>query len=206
MKIKSMSGILAVAVAVMGMSSPAMADYNCDEKDLSGDYVLSLDDRIQCHAEALTCEQYTDSNGDDAIRWTHTDGIERGFSIWQKQSGKLKNAGDLEYSLSGCEVHLSLAQQLYVPHPVDEPPIFKKNGKGNSQAVAKGAANDLRDGKLDSAIQHLCNFRNTIESVAWPNERYLGVTPGLAFDQQVVAEGWLGELGVTDILETCYAY
>jgi len=76
-------------------------------------------------------------------------------AIWQKK-GKGAN---------GCEVHLTLAQQLYVPFDPDQPPLTKKNPKanGDAQATAKGAAGALRDGKQEDAIVHLTNFITTID-------------------------------------------
>jgi hypothetical protein len=90
-------------------------------------------------------------------------------------------------------VHAKLAAQLFTPH--DAPPIGKR--KGNVDGT-KGAANDLRDGKLDSAVQHLCNFRNTIESGARLNEDDgvdYNIVYMLAMEQSGVAEAWIGSLG-----------
>lgn len=175
MNIKSISGFLAVAVAVMGMSSQAKAAYECDQE-------TDLADEIQCHAEALIC----DENG----VWTDIDGTDRNFALWQYRGTGTK----------GCEVHFKLSKQLFVPH--DSPPI----GRGKSKAVAKGAANDLRDGKLDSAVQHLCNFRNTIEFDARPNQDK-GVDGVLVYNrimaQIALADAWIMELGF-DPAEACY--
>ena len=76
--------------------------------------------------------------------------------IWQKR-------GTADF---GCEVHLTLAQQLYVPFDPDQPPLTKKNAKakGEAQAIAKGAAAALYDGKLDAALLHLDNFITTIDA------------------------------------------
>lgn len=174
MNIKSISGFVAVAVAVMGMSSQAKAAYECDQE-------TDLADEIQCHAEALTC----DENG----VWTDIDGTDRNFALWQWKGQGSK----------GCEVHFKLSKQLFVPH--DSPPI----GRGKSKAVAKGAANDLRDGDIDSAIQHLCNFRNTIELNARPNQDE-GVDGNLVYyrimAQIDLADTWIRELGA-DPAEVC---
>ena len=177
MNIKKMSGAIAVVATILGMSAPAMAQYECDQEDV-------LADEIQCHAAALTCDT-------DGV-WTDIDDTVHDFALWQ-----WKGKGE-----KGCEVHFKLSKQLFVPH--DSPPI----GRGKSKAVAKGAANDLRDGKLDSAIQHLCNFRNTIEFNAAPNQDK-GVDGNLVYDRIMaqidLADAWIRELG-SDPAEVCYIY
>ena len=84
------------------------------------------------------------------------DGTYTATTIWQKR-GKGEN---------GCEVHLGLAQQLYIPFDPNQPPLEKKNpkAKGEAQAVAKGAAAALRDRKIEDAVLHLTNFITTIDA------------------------------------------
>lgn len=173
MNIKKMSGTLAVAVSVLGLSGQAMAE-ECGAK-------TELADEIQCHAGNLTCVIEVDTDGKfESLSWIDVDGItEWNAPIWQHK-GKVGE--------NGCTVHSSLVKQLYTPH--DSPPI----GRGKSKAVAKGAANDLRDGKVDSAIQHLCNFIETIEYNARLNtvDKFDGTFAySLAMAQADAARGWL---------------
>jgi len=109
---------------------------------LAADSCLDLADEIANKAGTLICVK--DPNGS----WPYE-------AIWQKKG---KN-GD------GCEVHLTLGQQLYVPFDPDQPPLTKNNpkAKGDAQATAKGAAAALRDGKQEAAILHLTNFITTID-------------------------------------------
>jgi len=87
---------------------------------------------IKYMADVLVC-------GKDGGQWNDA-------AIWQFKG---KN-GD------GCEVHTKLAKLLYEER-TDEPPPRKK---GNN--VAKGAANDLDDGKYQSALDQLQLFIDTI--------------------------------------------
>ena len=172
MNIKKMSGSLVAATLMLGLSGQAMAE-DC------GAYV-DLADEIQCHAGNLTCDiTYIDGEF-ESLSWIDVDGIkEWNAPIWQHK-GKVGE--------NGCTVHSSLVKQLYTPH--DSPP----KGRGKSKAVAKGAANDLRDGKLDSAIQHLCNFIETIVYNARTNEvdTFIGTKAfSLAMGQAHAARDWL---------------
>jgi len=84
--------------------------------------------------------------------------------IWQfgktKRDTGLENDG-ISYE-SGCEVHSSLAAQLYVAHDPNSPPTNK--GSKNGFREAKGAANSLFDGKFEDALMHLDNFITAIDA------------------------------------------
>lgn len=65
----------------------------------------------------------------------------------------------------GCAVHVKLAKQLNEErdeYDEDTMPPYKgaKNKNGNNTAA--GAANDLRNGKLESALAHYQTFMDTI--------------------------------------------
>ena len=129
MNTKKITGGLAAAVAMLGLSGAAVADHD----DCAG-----VADKIIMKTSWLLC----DDNG----------GQYDFDPIWQFQ-GKKGN---------GCEVHFKLAKQLYVPH--DDPP--KDRGKGKGFRLAQGAANSILDHNYESAILHLQNFQETIESSA----------------------------------------
>lgn len=173
MNIKKITGGLAAALSAFMLSGIATADH-VDVDDVALDIFL--------HAGKLTCD--IDYTRDPVIMWTDHLGNTQTAPIWQYK-GKVA-----EY---GCVVHDNLAKQLYVPH--DSPPI----GRGKTKAVAKGAANDLWDGKFDSAVKHICTFIDVIENNARLNsvDDFSPTTAyGLAMDQVSTAKEWLYDLHV----------
>ena len=125
----------------LGGSVVAMTAMLAFNAAVAADNCLDIATEIKLKANQLACPP---------------DGSYAGTEIWQK-----KGKGEL-----GCEVHLTLAQQLYIPFDPDQPPLTKNNpkAKGEAQAVAKGAAAALDDGKVDAALLNLDNFITTIDS------------------------------------------
>lgn len=176
MNIKKITGGLAAALPIVMLSGMATADH-VDVNDVATEIFM--------HAEKLACDYTKDAEGNVlAIAWADANDVVYTAPIWQHK-GKVGSYG--------CVVHDSLAKQLYVPH--DSPPI----GRGKTKAVAKGAANDLWDGKFDSAVKHICTFIDVIENNARLNsvDDFSPTTAyGLAMDQVSTAKEWLYDLHV----------
>ena len=138
MNIKKISGTLAVAVSVLVLSGPVVADdqaapLNCD----------ALISDIESLAIYLRCAEWP-TDPDQLGTWNDNN------PIWKKKRD----------AALGCEVHESLAMQLhFVRDPDGDKPPIKRGG--NSKG---GAANDLRNGKVSSAMNHLLNFSETIRA------------------------------------------
>jgi len=92
------------------------------------------------------------------------DGYWTGPAIWQ-----YKGKGEL-----GCIVHEKLAKLLYEER-TEPPPEIKK---GNN--LAKGAANDVYDGKYQDAIDQLQRFIDTILYDARLNKDFDGAAAAAA--------------------------
>ena len=139
MNIKKMSGSLVAATLMLGLNTIAMAD--------CGAVIQETEDL----ATALRCikdDGYWANNPDSSTN-----------AIWQ-----WKGKGSM-----GCAVHLKLARQLneereeYNP---DTMPPYKGAKTKNGNNTAAGAANDLRNGKLKSALAHYQTFMDTIRDSA----------------------------------------
>jgi hypothetical protein len=184
--IKKITGGLAAALSAFMLSSVATA---------ATDYTISLvASEIEMHAGNLVCRDELD--GDVVIStttWFDHEGNKQTAPVWQHK-GKV---GDF-----GCVVHASLVKQLFVERDEYDPntmPPYKgaKTAKGNN--VASGAANDLVDGKFDSAIKHICTFIDVIENNARLNtvDNFTPTTAyELALGQADTAKGWLYDLDV----------
>ena len=147
MNIKKISGTLAVAVSVLVLSGPVVADdqaapLNCD----------ALISDIESLARYLRCAEWP-TDPEQPGTWNIGPGPEsvvKNNPIWKKKRD----------AVLGCEVHESLAMQLhFVRDPNGDKPPIKRGG--NSKG---GAANDLRNGKVSSAMNHLLNFSETIRA------------------------------------------
>lgn len=134
MFIKKLGGSVVAITAVFAFS-PAFAA-ECDQATLDG---IAVD--IRDYAKQLICEQ----DGGSFV----------GYPIWM--FGKKKNE-----ELGGCDVHLKLAQQLYVVH--DDPPRDRGNPSNKGFREAQGAANALFDNKPVDALLHLNNFLAAIDT------------------------------------------
>ena len=139
MNIKKMSGSLVAATLMLGLNTIAMAD--------CGTVIEDTEDL----ATALRCindDGYWANNPDSSTN-----------AIWQ-----WKGKGSM-----GCAVHVKLARQLneereeYNP---DTMPPYKGAKTKNGNNTAAGAANDLRNGKLKSALAHYQTFMDTIRDSA----------------------------------------
>ena len=136
MNIKKIGSGLVVAISMLAFNAAAQADHNCGSQ-IDGIKTIEL---------WLNCDK----------TWTDD-------PIWQFQGGKGKNK---DVTTDGCEVHKKLSKLLYELR-TDEPPIQGgKNGKGNGNNQARGAANDLDDHKYQSAVDQLQLFQDTIENDA----------------------------------------
>ena len=137
MKLTKFCGSLAVAASVLAIGSTASADdYVCvDDATLISD-LASTAFQLRCNT--------SDAFGGGA--W------DANAPIWRKGRN-----GD------GCDIHESLAKQLDEPRdPNSSDPPLVGGGKGKGNNVAAGAANDLANGKIDSARDHLENFIATM--------------------------------------------
>ena len=134
MFIKKLGGSVVAITAVFAFS-PAFAA-ECDQATLDG---IAVD--IRDYAKQLIC-------------WKDG-GTFTGYPIWM--FGKKKNE-----ELGGCDVHLKLAQQLYVLH--DDPPRDRGNPNNKGFREAQGAANALYDNKPVDALLHLNNFLGAIDT------------------------------------------
>ena len=147
---KTISGV-AAAVAMLGLSSAAVADHEAT-------CAAGLADMIKQTAAALAC--------DDAATFK-TLGYLGEWSVhdplWQRQAGKLKKADEIDRDIAGCEVHAKLATKLYAERPDDgsPPPRNKKNSNDT-----RGAANALDPAnlKFETAVAALQSFKETIDA------------------------------------------
>lgn len=108
-----------------------------------------------------------------ALRCDGLGGSYKGAPIWQ-----YKGDGD-----KGCVVHEKLAKLLWEVRDGSTPPPIK-----NGNNLAKGAANDMDDGKFQSAIDQLQRFWDTIEYEAVLNRKNIGASDA-AEAQQLWAVG-----------------
>ena len=147
-----MSGSLVAAVSVLALSGPVVADVPGDPDYQNPptscgaliEAIISMADELRCGEWPTSPEQIG--------TW------DKGNPIWKKKGDAVK----------GCEVHESLAKQLYfVRDPNGTKPRIKKGG--NSKG---GAANDLDNGKVLSAMTHLMNFSETIRTAAKVNPKF----------------------------------
>ena len=197
MKTKKIAGGFALALPIVMLSSVANA---------VDDYTIGLvASDIISHAEALKCEIIPVYDTADpskqigsTINWTAPDLTIYHAPIWQYKG---------QVGEKGCVVHDSLVKQLYVPradYVEDTMPPYKgaKTAKGNN--LASGAANDLMDGKYESAVKHICTFIDVIDNNARLNsvDDFSPTTAyKLAMDQILAADdrendaGWLFDLG-----------
>ncbi len=142
MNIKKIGSGLVVAMSMLAFNAAAQADDNCK----------SQIDKIRMLELQLNCDK----------TWN----LE---PIWQFQAGKGKNK---DVTTDGCEIHSKLSRLLYELR-TEEPPIQGgKNGKGNGNNQARGAANDLADHNYQSAVDQLQLFEDTIANDAKLNPEF----------------------------------
>ncbi len=91
----------------------------------------------------------------------------------------------------GCVVHEKLAKLLWELRDGSTPPPIK-----NGNNLAKGAANDMDDGKFQSAIDQLQRFWDTIEYEAVLNRKNKGASAAAEAQQ-----GWA--VGVQTEIAAC---
>ena len=149
MNIKKMSGSLVAATLLLGLNTVVMADELCD-KAVSAAITPTED-----LANELRCK-LTDVYELDRM-WPSE------YPIW-KWKGKVHK---------GCAIHEKLAKQLnelrdeYDP---DTMPPYKgaKTKSGNNAAA--GAANELRNGNIESALGHYLTFIYVIDNSVKRND------------------------------------
>jgi hypothetical protein len=132
MKMTKICGGIAVAVSLFAMTQTASA--GClDPADGKALNRANLVEEIAAEGTRIRCQDYP-ANGYEGT-W------DKNNPIWA-----WKRTGD------GCQVHYSLGKQ------------FNETAQdtANSKRGARGAANDLADGKDDSAAAHLQNVMDTI--------------------------------------------
>ena len=152
MKTKNMISGVVAAVAMLSLSSAAIADHaaSCAE---------DLSNMVKQSAAALACN---DGATFDALGYSGT--WPAANPLWQRKAGKLKRRGASEEELdaAGCAVHASLAGGLYTVRSDDgSPPRGKKNKKPNSGVV--DALNPL-DPNFEEAVIELQAFKESVDS------------------------------------------
>ena len=196
MKAKKIAGGFAVTLPIVML---------CGLANAADDYTIkTVASHIESHVKALTCNNTETKDASGAvtgvtINWTAPDlATVYHAPIWQYKG---------QVGEKGCVVHDSLVKQLYVPradYVEDTMPPYKgaKTAKGNN--LASGAANDLMDGKYESAVKHICTFIDVIDNNARLNsvDDFSPTTAyKLAMDQILAADdrendaGWLFDLG-----------
>ena len=142
MNIKKMSGSLVAATLLLGLNTVVMADEHCDKA--VSDAITQTEEL----ATVLRCKSDGLWPSDNPI-W-----------VWK---GK---------AIMGCTVHEKLAKQLNEEREEDLEPMPPYKGKKtkNGNNVAAGAANDLRNGKIESALGHYLTFMDVIYSSAKQND------------------------------------
>lgn len=136
MRIKKLSGGLAIVLSTLALSAPALADCDTEAKMIADSFVKPLQ-------EAVACGSYPDGIDGFTGNW------DRSNPVWQYQAGKRRKNGE---DLEGCEVHYKLSKKLYEKAQQND----KKQG-GNKLGL-RGAYAALYDGKLQSAIDLLEGF------------------------------------------------
>lgn len=158
MKAKKIIGGVSAAIAMLSLSGAAIADHgaSCVEDK-------KLVRMIKATAFGLACESSYETLGypvTDILPWPSAN------PLWQKRAGKLKNAGETERDLAGCEVHENLVAKLYVPRPDDgSPPPRNKKGSNNATGAANALDPSLHDDlKFESAVASLESFKEMVDA------------------------------------------
>jgi hypothetical protein len=170
MKTMKMTGGLAAAVAMLGLSGAAIADHG---ESCVNDYKLVR--AIKATALGLACESSYETLGypvTDIVAWPS------GNPLWQRQAGKLRKKGG-DPAAAGCEVHEKLVAKLWVPRPDDTDSRPPRNKKGSNNA--SGAANAIdpllhEDLKFETAVNALESFKSSIDSSV-PNPGFVTNVP-----------------------------
>jgi len=148
MKTRKWQAVFAATIVTLTLSSPAMAgDCAADKAQI---------DQLELLVQNLSC------GGDWPV----------GNPIWQGAKAKGKNK-DADVDPALCSIHEKLLKLIYEERTEEGAPPKPggKNGKGNN--LAKGAVNDLRDYKFQSAIDQLKLFEDTIEFDAVINPEFI---------------------------------
>lgn len=142
MNTRKLCGTVAAAIFTFALSATASAGtyFECPI-DITPENVAS---EIEDMAFKMRCANFEPQKGDAA-----PGGWDKDAPVW-KWGRK-----------DGCEVHYKLSKLLHVAR-TSEPP--KQTPKNNNDA--KGAANDVRDGKLVSALDQLTLLADTMRDNA----------------------------------------